>query len=84
MIEKRTVPRRRVLKSGTLAFGDGRIDCIVRNLSSSGAGLDLASPFGLPSSFMLTIETDRLKRRCRPVWLSERRIGVAFEESAVR
>ena len=62
----------------------GRINCVVRNLSSSGAGLDIASPFGLPSSFMLTIETDRFKRRCHPVWLSEKRMGVAFDESAVR
>jgi PilZ domain-containing protein len=84
MIEKRTVPRRRVFKSGTLAFSGGRINCVVRNLSSSGASLDIASPFGLPPSFMLTIETDRFKRRCRPVWLSENRMGVAFDESTAR
>jgi hypothetical protein len=82
MIDKRTVPRRRVFKSGTITFGGGRIDCIVRNLSSTGAGLDVPSPVGLPSSFMLMIATNRFKRRCHSVWLSEKRIGVAFDESS--
>lgn len=82
MIEKRMAPRRRVFKSGAIAFSGGRIDCIVRNLSSSGAGLDLESPVGLPSSFTLTIATDRFARRCYPVWRSDKRIGVAFDEAA--
>jgi hypothetical protein len=84
MIEKRMAPRRRVFKSGAIAFDGGRIECIVRNLSASGAGLDVASPVGLPSSFTLMIATDRFARRCHPVWRSEARIGVAFDESAER
>ena len=79
MIEKRTEPRHRVLKHGTLAFGDGGgVDCMVRNISSGGARLDVANPFRLPQSFMLVIESDHFMRRCRPVWCSETRIGVAF------
>lgn len=84
MIEKRMAPRRRVFKSGAIAFSGGRIDCIVRNLSSSGAGLDVESPIGLPPSFTLMIATDRFERRCHPVWRSDKRIGVAFDEAADR
>jgi hypothetical protein len=81
MIEKRAAPRHRVLKHGTLTFsGGGRVDCMVRNISLGGARLDVANPFGLPKSFTLLIETDRFMRRCRPVWCSDTRIGVAFEE----
>lgn len=79
MIEKRAAPRHRVLKRGTLAFGGGGIDCTVRNLSASGARVDIASPLGLPSNFMLVIEADQFIRRCRPVWNNDRQLGVAFE-----
>ena len=79
MIENRAVPRRRVLKRGSIAFSGGGIDCTVRNLSSQGAGLDVTSPVGLPASFTLVIEADQFMRRCHPVWSRARRIGVAFD-----
>ncbi len=80
MIEKRTTPRHRVLKHGTLAFGGGgSVDCTVRNISSGGARLDVANPIGLPRSFTLVIQTNQFMRRCHPVWVSEQRIGVAFD-----
>ncbi|WP_441242852.1 PilZ domain-containing protein [Tardiphaga sp. 768_D3_N2_1] len=79
MIEKRAAPRHRVLKRGTLAFGGGGIDCTVRNLSASGARVDIASPLGLPQNLMLVIEADQFIRRCRPVWNTDRQLGVAFE-----
>ncbi|MGZ5876386.1 MAG: PilZ domain-containing protein [Bradyrhizobium sp.] len=80
MIEKRTVPRHRVLKRGSLAFnGGGAMDCIVRNLSQTGARIEIASPVGVPEVFTLVIESDHFKRRCHAIWSSERRIGVAFD-----
>jgi hypothetical protein len=78
-IEKRSARRYRVLKGATIAFGGNGIECTVRNLSSSGAALDVANSVGLPPSFMLVIEADQLIRRCRSVWRSDRRIGVAFD-----
>jgi PilZ domain len=79
MIEKRAAPRQRVLKHGTLTFSGGGVDCMVRNISLGGARLDVTNPFGLPPSFTLLIETDQFMRRCRPVWCSDTRIGVAFD-----
>jgi hypothetical protein len=80
MIEKRTAPRHRVFKRGTLAFGGGgAVDCMVRNISSSGARLDIAIPVGLPPTFTLVIQTDQFMRRCRPVWSNDNRFGVAFD-----
>jgi hypothetical protein len=79
-IENRTAPRHRVLKHGTLAFhGGGGVDCMVRNISSNGARIDIANPVGLPQSFTLVIEADQFMRRCHAVWSSEQRIGVAFD-----
>jgi PilZ domain len=80
MIEKRTAPRHRVLKHGTLTFsGGGGIECMVRNISLGGARLEVANPFVLPPSFTLAIEADQFMRRCHPVWCSDTRIGVAFD-----
>ena len=78
-IEKRTAPRYRVLKGAMIAFGGNGLACTVRNLSATGAALELPSRVSLPPSFMLVIETDQFIRRCRPVWSNERRIGIAFD-----
>jgi hypothetical protein len=78
-IEKRSAPRYKVLKGATIAFGGNGVECTVRNLSSSGAAVEVANPLGLPPSFMLVIEADQFIRRCRPVWRSDKRIGVAFD-----
>ena len=77
--EKRAAPRHRVLKGGTIAFDGSGVACTVRNLSSSGAAIDVASGVRLPPSFMLVIEADRFIRRCRPVWSNDKRVGVAFD-----
>jgi hypothetical protein len=78
-IEKRTARRFKVLKGATVAFGGNGIACTVRNLSSSGAAIDLASAVSLPPSFMLVIEADQFIRRCHPVWSNDRRVGIAFD-----
>lgn len=80
MTEQRAVPRHRVLKRGTLAFSSGGgLDCTVRNLSPTGARIDIASPVGVPEAFTLVIESDHFMRHCHAVWSSEQRIGVAFD-----
>lgn len=80
MSEKRATFRYRVLKRGTIAFaGGGGIDCTVRNLSASGARVDLPAPASLPATFMLIIEADQFIRRCRSVWSDNGRLGVAFD-----
>lgn len=82
MIEKRVARRDRVLKRGKLAFiggGGGGTDRTARNISNSGARIDLDGPTGLPAGFMLVIEADHFMRRCRPIWNSNRQISVAFD-----
>jgi PilZ domain len=79
LLEKRSARRHKVLKGATIAFGGNGVECTVRNLSANGAALDVASPAGLPPSFMLVIEADQFIRRCRRVWRSDNRIGVAFD-----
>ena len=78
MDERRDKARRRVLKAGTIEFGGGAIDCIVRNFSDTGAALDVTSPVGIPERFTLVIQADGTHLACTVVWRKEKRIGVRF------
>ena len=79
MEEHRVAPRRRMLKAGTIEFGGGGIDCIVRNLSETGAALEVVSPLFIPDRFTLFVPSDQFKQRCYIVWRREKRIAVAFD-----
>jgi hypothetical protein len=59
MGEQRAIPRRRVLKAGTIEVGGGAIDCTVRNLSKIGSRC--SDPVGIPATFTLTIPSDALR-----------------------
>lgn len=78
MIERRAAQRHRVFKGGTITFENSGIACTVRNLSADGAAIDLDGPATLPPSFRLSISCDNFVRNCRPVWRSDRRVGLAF------
>ncbi|MGY8636780.1 PilZ domain-containing protein [Bradyrhizobium sp. 14AA] len=78
MIEKRAAQRHRVFKGGRIIFENSGIACTVRNMSSSGAAVDLDGPVALPQSFKLSISCDNFVRNCRAVWRSDKRIGLAF------
>jgi len=75
----RIAARRRILKAGSIECGGGVIDCIVRNLSETGAALEVVSPLYIPDRFTLMVRTDQLKRPCHIVWRKAKRIGVAFD-----
>ena len=76
--DKRRLRRTRVLKAGTISFGGSAISCSVRNLTRSGAMLDVASPLGVPREFTLVVPSDDVSHECRIVWIQERRLGVSF------
>jgi len=67
-----------VLKSASIEFHGGVIDCVIRNISETGAALEVASPLGIPESFNLVIAGDHSRRRCQVAWRRDTRIGVAF------
>ena len=78
-VERRRDTRRRILKAAEIRFDGHVISCVVRNISESGAALDVDSALGLPSVFVLTIKADAIERKCRLVWYKQTRIGVVFE-----
>ena len=78
MDEHLIAARRRMLEAGTIEFGGGGIDCIVRNLSKTGAALEVVTPLFIPDRFTLFVRTEQLRRSCRIIWRNEKQIGVAF------
>jgi len=75
----RIASRRRVLKAGSIEFGGGVFECTIRNVSDSGAALEVMTPLYIPDRFTLINETDNSKRPCRVVWRKQKRIGVTFD-----
>lgn len=78
LANNRAAPRQRILKAGSIEFSGGAIDCVVRNISETGAALEVASPVGIPPEFNLVMSGNIAKRSCRVVWVRDKRIGVAF------
>jgi hypothetical protein len=78
MAEARRANRHIVLKAGTIKFGGSAVHCLVRNLSTSGAALEISSQTKIPSRFMLQVPGDGLHLPCRTLWRNQYRMGVAF------
>jgi hypothetical protein len=76
--QDRRAPRYFVLKAGTIVFGRNVIDCVVRNLSTSGAALEAPNQTGIPPRFILVIPRVGLRLACRVRWRKEHRVGVEF------
>ena len=53
------------------------IDCIVRNISNTGAALDVASPVGIPRDFTLIVEPN-IRSACHIARYKGNSIGVRF------
>ena len=78
-MERRASPRKPVLISGAIQFAGRAINCLIRDMSISGAALDIADSRDIPGRFDLVIKADSTHIPCHVVWRKEDRIGVAFD-----
>lgn len=71
--------RIRALKAARIVLpgGHSTFDCLVRNLSRSGAKLVLESTIAIPDAFSLMFE-DGTVHACELRWRTLKEIGVAF------
>jgi hypothetical protein len=79
MVDTRAAPRFRVMKPARIEHGGEKVMCKLRDLSLTGASLEVSDPAGIPANFTLVVPEDGLKVSCRIVRRTEFRIGVAFE-----
>ncbi len=79
MDERRKIHRKRTFKGGSIISGlAAGVDCVIRNLSDTGAFLEVESPVGIPDDFTLLIKPEIIKRKCHVEWRAANRIGVRF------
>jgi len=79
MVETRAAPRYRVTKPAQIEYGGDKIACTLRDLSITGAALEVSDPSGIPANFTLVVPEDGLKLPCRVVRRTDFRIGVVFD-----
>lgn len=78
MKKRRVAIRRKIHKAGLIVVGSRPVICTIHNLSATGAALSLKHPSDLPDTFVLILEMEHRRRRCRVVWRRGNGIGVTF------
>jgi hypothetical protein len=81
--ERRSSPRQRRLHGGKIVFNNNAstISCVIRDLSSQGARLSVASPIGIPEWFDLRVDRNGACYSAQVAWRSHDQIGVTFLDS---
>jgi len=76
--DKRRATRRDVKRAARISFGKQNLLCTVRNVSASGASIQVADVAAIPDSFRLVMEMETAARRCVVVWRKATQVGVKF------
>ena len=75
--DRRSSPRTKTLKGAQIFWPAGSaVKCIVRNLSETGARIEVHSP--IPATFDLVFDSDQTRKSCHVVWRKEPMMGVRF------
>ena len=78
--DNRRAPRRRALKGASAVLpGGGVIDCVVKDLSDTGARLQVVDVLSIPDHFELQIPGAK-SAQVTVVWRKGRMIGVRFDQ----
>ena len=81
MDNKRSSQRQRVLKTGKIIFAGGafNVDCTIRNISETGARLQVPTTVGIPDKFTLVDAHAGKRHEVKVVWRKNDQIGVRFD-----
>jgi hypothetical protein len=82
MSDKRTSPRLRSFLKGRVLFNGGQssLDCLIRDMSSTGARLEISASVTLPDRFDLYLPHRDETCRVHLQWRRAGQIGVAFDQ----
>src|SRR5215213_4399665 len=82
--DPRAAPRLKALIAAKISFNNGQstLDCLIRNLSDTGAKLIVSAAVTLPECFDLIIPQKSVTRRARIAWRRGEEIGVRFEDAS--
>lgn len=76
-LEKRLSPRRNTLIAAQIAFAGQSRDCVIRNVSDTGAKIETLGVGQIPQHFELHTPGHQ-PQTCRVVWRAMREMGVQF------
>ena len=79
MANDRAAPRYRVEEPAWIEYGGDKTPCIVRDLSASGALIEVSFPKNVPEQFTLVIPGHQLRLSSQVVRRSDFRIGIKFD-----
>jgi hypothetical protein len=81
MEERRVFRRTTVLRNAKIILGhrSPMVSCTIKDLTSHGACLSVASTYRLPDTFELTFEHGRSRRVCHVKWRTHNKLGVSFD-----
>jgi hypothetical protein len=77
LLERRLAPRRNTAIEAIIAFGNVRLACIIRNVSDTGAKLEVSKVAGIPDVIVLHTPGHR-PQTCRVVWRALKELGVEY------
>jgi hypothetical protein len=81
-MQRRDFVRHRACLKARILIQDGTtMDCMVRNMSLSGARLEVSQNFILPTEFELEIPQRGSVLLCAPIWRKDDAVGVKFLDS---
>ena len=78
MEDRRRSYRFRTLKSGNILLGAHHVSCIIRNLSNTGACLEIQTTYNIPPEFEFRMP-DQSVRPCKVIWVKDIQLGVQFQ-----
>lgn len=83
MFDRRTSPRERVIFGGVIGTDEknSKVECIVRNISGSGANIELPSSERVPEKFSIAIPKTGRSFVAKLIWWRANRAGVEFESA---
>ena len=81
LLERRIAPRRNTFIQATIAMGFTTMPCIVRNVSETGAKLEVGRVNGIPDRFDLIVPGHR-PQPCRVAWRALKEIGVEYQATS--
>lgn len=78
----RNAPRRRVLKAAQIVCDGGQtvVECMIRDISETGAKIDTEVTLALPASFWVFLQ-DGVRRQAELVWQKGNLLGVRFADA---
>ena len=85
MIEGRRSERVRSFLRARILFngGSSTIDCMIKNISSHGAKIEISSTLSVPAEFDLEVPQRGKTYRARMMWRAAQSIGVEFTQPCV-